>query len=136
MSPIQKAVAHILSEMERNGTETNEEVRAEVRELLKEKLVKVEQQVFHDVLTKFGGPQETSEKLQIRVYRSGAFMLHHFAPGGICEVDENNKVVAWETLRCPMCVEAGTKHSKSMCEARFQKKVRAKRLAKESIDGS
>ena len=121
MSPLQDAVAHILSEMRRNGVETNEDIRAEVRELLKERLVKAEQQVFHDALTKFGhGREDMPTAKLIRVYQSGAFNLHHFAPGGICEVDEKGKVVPWETIRCPMCAPEGLRHDKATCDAKFE----------------
>jgi len=125
MSSIQDAVAHILSEMRRNGVETSEEIRIEVRELVKAQLIEAERHAFGEAMRLYDprpqpDPKDVTLK-DIRVYQSGAFNLHYFAPGGICEVDEKGKVVPWETIRCPMCAPEGLKHSKSMCEAKYQR---------------
>jgi hypothetical protein len=99
MSHIQDAVAHILSEMRRNGVETTEEIRVEVRGLVKERLIETERWVFRRAMHRFHHPPQTyppTEK-DIQVYQSGAFNLRLFAPGGICEVDEKGKIVPWET---------------------------------------
>jgi hypothetical protein len=123
VSFIQDAVAHILSEMRRNGVETTEEMRVKVRDILKEKMFDTERRTFREAMSFFHRPPEVyppDYKRKIQVYQSGAFNLCAFAPGGICEVDEHGKPVPWETIRCPMCVEDDVKHDKDVCEAKYQ----------------
>ena len=123
MSFIQDAVAHILSEMRRNGVETTEEMRVRVRDILKEKMFETERRTFCEAMSFFHHPPKVyppTYESRIQVYQSGAFNLHAFAPGGICEVDEKGKPVPWETIRCPMCAPEGLKHDKVVCEEKYQ----------------
>ena len=128
-SLIQKAATHILTEMRRNGVEITDEITDEVRWILKEKLYLYEREIWGACMSAFSkkesppSPKEMTAE-DIMVYQAGAFNLVAVAPGGILEVDERHKVLPWQPPRCPICVEDGTKHSKSMCEAKYQKQRR------------
>jgi len=119
VSFISKAISHVCSEAERNGVKVPGDLRAELRDQMKARLYKLEREIFGILVESSGVDND-----RVLCYRAGAFDLHAFAPGGILEVDVDGHPVPWERIRCPVCVEDGTKHSKSMCEAKYRSRHR------------
>jgi len=124
VSYLQDAVAHICAQVERNGLEVTEEIKLEVQDLLKERLIKTERDIFNSVLTLYGPAAFPDSKTErIRCYQDGAFNVQYFAPGGILEVGPEGRPVPWERLRCPICVEDNTPHGK-ICNVKYKERYK------------
>lgn len=118
MSFLTEAHDHLLGRLAENGVELTDKVRRMSWLILKDKLFRVEQQIFTECMRRFDerptpAPPYTAKDLTI--YRAGAFNLAAMAPGGIVEVDSKGVPVSWERQECEVCIMDGTRHSIKAC---------------------
>lgn len=105
MSFIDKAVNHLIKQLEENNIATRAECEDSVRMLVKDGLVKLERSVFDKIVDEALDASSDKPKAadvginDIVIYRHGAFGVQMFAPGGAMEVGDDGKALPEEPAR-------------------------------------